>query len=76
MIIGFIGMYFLSEGNTYGFLIIFVSVLLAFIVAIMANQYGFIIANLVNMAFALRGFFKQNKKGIDFLNKIKYKLKN
>lgn len=62
MFIGFIGMYLLSNGSRIGFLVIFLSLIFAFIVAVIAQQYGFLVANAVNMFFALRGYFKNRLK--------------
>lgn len=58
MLLGFYGTWLITEQNRKGFLFLIVSVILAAITAIIANQFGFIVANMINACIATRGFFK------------------
>ena len=58
MLIGFYGTWLITEQNRFGFLLIIISVILAGITAVIANQFGFVLANIINASIALRGFFK------------------
>ena len=57
-ILGLIGLYLVTEKQRLGFLFTATAVVLAAIVAVMAGQYGFLVANSVTMFLALRGFVK------------------
>jgi len=58
MLLGFYGTWLVTEQNRTGFLFLIVSVILAAITAIIASQFGFIVANIINACIAMRGFFK------------------
>ena len=57
-VLGLIGLYFVTEHNRWGFVLTAVSVLLATVVAVMAGQYGFLLANVVTLVLAVRGYRK------------------
>lgn len=61
MVLGFFGMYLLSERNRLGFVLTIGGALLAVGVSIIASQYGFIFANFVNICLALWGIYKWGK---------------
>lgn len=58
MFLGFYGTWLITEQNRIGFLFLVVSVFLAGITAIIAGQFGFIVANIINAFIAIRGYFK------------------
>ena len=58
MILGFAGAWMITEKNAAGFLFSIVSVVLALMTALMANQYGFIVANVISIIIAARGYYK------------------
>jgi len=60
-LLGVTGMILLTNKRAFGFLLSALSVLFAAVVAIMANQYGFLAANVVSFVVALRGFLKWRK---------------
>lgn len=55
MAMGFYGGWLITNKNHYGFVFTMLSMFIAMIVAIMAGQYGFIFANLINIFIAIRG---------------------
>ncbi len=55
MITGFYGGWLITNKNSYGFVFTMLSMFIAMVVAIMASQYGFIFANLINIFIAARG---------------------
>ncbi len=57
-LVGLYGLYLVTERNRFGFLLTSLSVVLAAVVAVMAGQYGFLLANVVTFILALRGFLK------------------
>lgn len=57
-IIGLLGLYLVSEKRRLGFLFTAASVILAAVVAVMAAQYGFLIANSATLLLAIRGYLK------------------
>ncbi len=57
-LVGLCGLYLVTERNRFGFLLTSLSVVLAAVVAVMAGQYGFLLANVVTFILALRGFLK------------------
>lgn len=63
VLFGLSGFYLVSEKNPLGFVLTFVSVLLAASVAVLAGAYGFIIANVVTAAIAIRGYMKWSTSG-------------
>ena len=61
-IVGLIGLYFVTEENLFGFVLTALSVSLAAVVAIMAGQYGFLLANAATFVLAVRGYYKWRKR--------------
>lgn len=57
-VIGLIGLHLVTEQRPVGFVLSAVAVLLAGSVAIMAGQYGFLLANLASFTISVRGFYK------------------
>ena len=62
MIFGFCGAWMITNKNKWGFVLLIVSLCLAMATAVIADQYGFIVANIINIAIALRGFYKWTKE--------------
>lgn len=58
MLLGFYGTWLITERRKAGFLFLISSVFLASIVAVIASQYGFVVANIINASIALRGYRK------------------
>jgi nicotinamide riboside transporter PnuC len=58
MILGFTGAWMITEKRPIGFLFTILSVLFALATALMANQYGFVIANIISIGIAGRGYYK------------------
>ena len=58
MVMGFAGAWLVTEKNKYGFILTIISVTLALIVALMAQQFGFVFANVITIGIATRGFMK------------------
>jgi hypothetical protein len=56
MVLGFYGAWAIGDRKPVGFIITGVSVVLAMIVAIIASQYGFIVANMISLAIAMRNW--------------------
>lgn len=56
MLFGFAGAWLVTNKNKYGFLLTIVSLVFAITTAVIAEQFGFIMANTINMAIAVRGF--------------------
>lgn len=56
MAFGFYGSILVTNKNLIGFLFSVIAALCAFIVAIMSDQYGFVFANLIHVAIAMRGY--------------------
>ncbi len=61
-IVGLVGLYFVTEDNLFGFLLTALSVSLAAAVAIMAGQYGFLLANVATFTLAVRGYYKWHRR--------------
>ncbi len=59
-ITGLVGLYLVTEKNRIGFVLTAFSVVLAATVAIMAGQYGFLLANAITLVLTLRGFYRWN----------------
>lgn len=57
-ILGLLGLYLVTEKKSIGFLLTASAVVIASVVSVMAHQYGFLIANVVTLALALRGYGK------------------
>jgi nicotinamide riboside transporter PnuC len=56
--LGLFGLYLVSEKRAIGFVFTALSVVLAAAVALMAAQYGFLVANTVTFVLAVRGYVK------------------
>ncbi|MFX4300103.1 hypothetical protein [Pseudosulfitobacter pseudonitzschiae] len=56
MILGFYGAWLIGNRNAFGFVLSAGSVVLAMLTAIIANQYGFIAANLISLVIAFRNW--------------------
>ena len=63
MILGFFGAWIVGNKNPKGFIIVICSVILAMITAIIAEQYGFIVANTVSIFIATRNYRLWVKEG-------------
>jgi len=63
-VLGLIGLYLVGEKRSSGFLFTVISVIMAAIVAISANQYGFLLANLVTCILSVRGYRKWKQEEI------------
>ncbi len=61
MLIGFAGGWLVTSHNRWGFLLVILSTLFAAVTAVMASQYGFILANIINILIATRGFVAWKK---------------
>jgi nicotinamide riboside transporter PnuC len=57
-ILGLVGLYLVSEKKAVGFLATASAVVIAAVVALMAGQFGFLLANTVTFALALRGYYR------------------
>lgn len=69
-ILGAIGIIFLTSKKSSGFLFSAISVILAAITAIIAKQYGFLLANSLNVFLLIRGYYIWKKENKENLNKI------
>ena len=58
MALGFWGAWIVGNRNPKGFLLICISVTFAFATALIADQYGFLAANTINMVISLRNWRK------------------
>jgi nicotinamide riboside transporter PnuC len=58
MLFGFLGMYLLGNRNPVGFICAIIACALALIVSLMAEQNGFIVANIINSILAGLGLYK------------------
>ena len=58
MLSGFLGAWLITERKRTGFLFMIASVLMALATALMAEQYGFVVANMINIMISIRGFIK------------------
>jgi ABC-type sulfate transport system permease subunit len=56
MFFGFSGAWLVTNKNKHGFVLTIISLCFAVTTAVIAGQFGFIMANLINMAIAVRGF--------------------
>lgn len=57
-LIGTLGLYLLGEQRPVGFVCTAFSLIAAASVAVIAGQYGFLVANIVQGALAIRGYYK------------------
>ena len=57
-VVGLVGLYLVTEKKRVGFLLTIFSVCLAGVVAVMAGQYGFLVANTATFILAARGYIK------------------
>ncbi len=62
MLIGFAGGWLVTSQNRWGFLLVILSTIFAAATAIMASQYGFILANIINILISTRGFIAWKKR--------------
>ena len=60
---GLLGLYLITEKKPVGFLITAASVIVAAGVSVAADQYGFLLSNIVTFLLALRGY-RRWQKGI------------
>lgn len=63
MIIGFGGAWTVGNKNPVGFLLVIASVFLAMLTAIIAGQYGFVVANFFSIFIATRNYRLWVKEG-------------
>ena len=57
-VLGLLGLYLVTEKRSVGFVLTALSVILAAAVAVMAEQYGFLLANTATLVLAVRGYYK------------------
>lgn len=62
MLFGFCGAWMITNKNKWGFALLIVSLFLAMATAVIAGQYGFIVANIINVGIAVRGFYKWTRE--------------
>jgi len=60
--LGFLGLYLVTEKKRIGFLFSIGGFLAAIIVALIAQQYGFIVANTITTMIAIRGLLLWGKE--------------
>ena len=65
MILGFAGGWIVGNRDPRGFLLLAGSIGLAFFTALIAAQYGFLVANTINLGIALRNWVKWRREGPD-----------
>ena len=70
-IVGLLGLYLITEKKPVGFLLTATSVIVASGVSVAADQYGFLISNLVTFFLAVRGYaqWSNDKKNLPKQNK-------
>lgn len=56
MITGFAAAWMITSKNRWGFVLMIISLILAVVTAVIAHQYGFIVANIINIGIAIRGW--------------------
>ncbi len=56
LIAGFAGTYLLTRKNPWGFVLMSIGMAFAMMTAIIANQYGFIVANIVQIFMLMKAF--------------------
>lgn len=56
MIFGFTGAWMITNKNKTGFILTLISLCFALMTALIAEQFGFVFANLISMGIAIRGF--------------------
>jgi len=61
---GLLGLYLVTEKKPVGFLITAASVVVAAGVSLWADQYGFLISNLVTFFLALRGYVRWKREQV------------
>jgi nicotinamide riboside transporter PnuC len=59
---GLLGLYLITEKKPVGFLITAASVIVAAGVSLWADQYGFLVSNIVTFALALRGYLSWKRE--------------
>lgn len=62
MMCGFAGAWLITEKKKVGFIFTLGSLFLAFVTALLAQQYGFVTANIISAGIAVRGFHKWTKE--------------
>ena len=65
MLFGFLGAFLIAKHKRLGFVFLIISMSFAIITAVIANQYGFIFANLINIAIAVYGFYNWKSKHVE-----------
>lgn len=58
MVLGFWGSWIIGNRNRTGFVLIIASLILAFGTAVIAEQYGFLVANAISIVIAARNWAK------------------
>jgi hypothetical protein len=58
MMLGFVGLYLITEKRRIGFVFAFFGFVAAVATALIAHQYGFIAANLISLGLMIRGYLK------------------
>jgi len=74
-LVGLLGLYLLTEKIRVGFLLTAVSVIVASVVSVVADQYGFLLSNIVTFGLALRGYQRWNREPASEVIKPKRKAK-
>ena len=64
---GLLGLYLITEKKPIGFLITAASVIVAAGVSLWADQYGFLISNIVTFFLALRGYLRWKREQISII---------
>lgn len=64
-IFGLLGMWLLGKKHSMGFLLTAISIFLAGIVAVIAYQVGFLVANFIQFFVALKGYYNWKKEPIE-----------
>lgn len=62
MALGFWGAWIIGNRDPRGFLLVAISIVFAFVTAMIALQYGFLVANAINMAISLRNWRKWSRE--------------
>jgi hypothetical protein len=71
IVFGIVGYLLITEKKSIGFLFNATSVGLAAVVAIIASQYGFLVANSIQLIVAVRAFIKWRKEELNNLGSDK-----
>lgn len=65
MLTGFAAAWMITNKNKTGFVLMVFSMILAAATAVIAGQYGFIAANIINIAIAVRGYINWRREEKD-----------